>query len=78
MRKDTKALRRAALMPPLHLALPDQEFDIDKSEVINWLCSQPELRNALFTFCRNSGAIVFDKATGKWRGKDYGMVDHNA
>jgi hypothetical protein len=75
MKTETKALRRAALMPPLCHTLPGETFAWGKSEVAQWLVQQPELLDALFTFCNHGGAIVFDKASGKWRGKDYGSID---
>lgn len=58
-------------MPPLRHTLPGEEFSSAKSEVLDWLCSQPELRDALFQLCKYNGAIVFNKASGTWRGEHY-------
>jgi len=55
-------------MPELFHQLPDQPFDLAKSEVINWLCAQPPIRQALFDFCNQRGAIVFED--GRWHGAD--------
>lgn len=69
-KNNTKALRRARQMPRLRHALPDTEFVSANSEALNWLCSQPELRDAIFTLCNYKHAIVYDKADGTWRGAD--------
>lgn len=70
-RKESKALKCAASMPRLKHSNGDGEpFDTFKSEVINWMVEQPALRDAIFQFCNGSGAIVYDKASGEWRGKD--------
>src|SRR5262245_23518069 len=60
------ALKRAAQMPQLFHRLPDQDFDIMKSEVARWLSEQPEIRQAIFDWCSNKGAIVFKDR--RWRG----------
>jgi hypothetical protein len=63
------ALLRAAQMPPLRHKLPAQDFDIAKSEVVRWLCEQPEIRQHVFNWCNDKGAIVFKD--GLWHGVDY-------
>lgn len=63
------AVARAALMPPLLHTLPGQEFDVMRSQVVQWMCHQPELRQRLFDSLRNSGAIVF--RNGHWQGVHY-------
>ena len=48
------------------------EFDPTKSEVLLWLAeniSGVGLANQLFFHIRNSGVMVYDKATGKWHGR---------
>ena len=55
-------------MPALYHVLPGHPFCLAKSEVVNWLCEQPEIRDALFNFYRSRGAIVFENAC--WRGAD--------
>ena len=67
-RKHGKAWKCAAQMPPLHHQRPGHEFDLAKSEVVNWLCAQPVIRNALFDFYRFGGAIVF--RDGRWCGAE--------
>jgi hypothetical protein len=67
-RKRSKAWKCAAQMPALQHQLPDQVFDLAKSEVVNWLCAQSEIRQALFDFYRFEGAIVF--RDGRWHGAE--------
>ena len=45
-----------------------QPFDIAKSEVVQWLISQPEIQDWLFQRLNQSQAIVFDAATKTWSG----------
>jgi hypothetical protein len=68
--KASRALKRAAQMPALLHTLPDQQFDLTKSEVVRWLIEQPEIQQGLFDWCINRGAIVFDAATHQWKGCD--------
>ena len=74
-KKFNRALRRAAQMPPLALAQPDGTFDLKQSEVVRWFLDQPEIVNHFVDAARNAGAIVFDKESGKWRGRHYGEID---
>jgi hypothetical protein len=54
-------------MPPLpHFARTG--FDIMQSEVVDWLAAQPEVRQAVFNWCKNNGAITFDLTERRWRG----------
>ena len=45
-----------------------EEFDIMESEVADWLCSQPEIRQYIFDAAKETGAIVYNAETGTWRG----------
>jgi hypothetical protein len=75
MKKLTK-FDAAKTMPPLRHSLPGEAFDIDRSEVVEWLCRCPQIRQYVFDVARDprSGpAIVYDAETGSWRG-----VDHEA
>jgi hypothetical protein len=65
----TKGVLRAAHMPPLIHKFPDQDFDEIKSEVIDWLVAQSEIRSQIFNWARDKGAIVFKD--GKWQGALY-------
>jgi hypothetical protein len=55
--KRNSALRAASRMPPL-----------SRSAAIEWLCSQSELREQIFSWCRIEGAIQLDLQSGRWRG----------
>lgn len=57
-------------MPPLHHALPGEQFDISKSEVVQWLMSQPDIMQLVFNAVR-SKYITYDHETGTWRGINY-------
>lgn len=56
-------------MPELYHKLPDQEYDPEKSEVLQWIAKQPEL---MLWLMKNIGAyhnlIEYDKKTSKWHG----------
>jgi len=64
----TKALDAARHMPPLFHTLPGEEYSDAKSEVLNWLWSQPAVRDATFQFYKHNRAIVYETGSGKWRG----------
>lgn len=75
MRKKNEPLRlmlASKNMPPLYHSLPGQSFDIQKSEVIKWLISNPEVLQYLFDKVNKSGFIIYNPKTQKWQGKDYG------
>ena len=62
-----RALEYARQMPPLRHRVGD-EFDIMNSEVAEWLCSQPAVRQYLFDAAKELKVIVFDQETGTWSG----------
>ncbi len=68
VRKETHATRAVALMPSLYHTLPNEEFDITKSEVIKWLVIQPEVVNAMFNYYNDQGVIVYDQDSKQWKG----------
>lgn len=70
MKKRSKKFDCVANMPYLRHSVPGQPFDWSASEVGDWLCQQPALRQYLFDRCVVGGLIVFDKVTGMWRGKN--------
>jgi hypothetical protein len=65
--KITPPLKAAAKMPPLN-HWPNQDFDIMQSEVAEWLCQQPEIRQEVFNWCKLRGAITYDLHEKRWRG----------
>lgn len=62
----------AKTMPPLYHKLPNEDYDVNKSEVAKWLVNQPDIMNYIVNrikSCKNF--IVYDPSTGKWNGVDY-------
>jgi len=57
-------------MPPLKHTIPGRAFSWADSEVVDWLIKQQEVRQIVFEAVKGN-EIVFDPATGKWRGVDY-------
>jgi hypothetical protein len=55
--------RRMPLLSHFHVGRP---FDLAESDVIAWLCAQPEIQQELFNYVKRHGAIVYED--GKWRG----------
>jgi hypothetical protein len=57
-------------MPPGLNHWPDKPrpFTCAKSEVFQWLTSQPEILHYLLNKFKDAGAIEFDAETGTWRG----------
>ncbi len=72
-------LEQAKHMPPLYHVLPNEKFDIEKSEVAQWLIKQPLALSVVFNLVKNSSAknhaIKYNPKTGKWQGVDY--VEHD-
>ena len=70
-------------MPPLRHKLPDEPFDIMKSEVVDWIVAQPEIRQWIFDKVASTNKrgfvsagnmrclIAYNRATGTWQGSDY-------
>ena len=64
-------------MPPLHHRKPDKQYDIMESEVVDWIVSQPGVRQWLYdkitdkTGGRKIEFIHYDPDTRTWQGVDY-------
>lgn len=71
----SKYLEVAKKMPPLYHTLPGRQFDIQISEVAQWLIEQPEILNYIVNRIKGgrgqSPYIVYNSDTGKWQGVDY-------
>lgn len=63
-------LNKAKKMPPLRHKIGDV-FDIDSSDVVNWLISIPEVKCKIFDFAKDHGIIVYDERTKTWKGCEY-------
>ncbi len=76
-RNNEKHFACTRMMPPLKHSKDDGAFDITKSDVVDWLCQQPELMQFLFDSVRyavddrHNHFIVYDKELGMWRGADF-------
>ena len=74
MQKIPKRFEVAKKMPPLKHNTTGN-FNPQKSEVINWLISQPDILNYIFDAVRGNGhresPIIYNPDTGKWQGVDY-------
>lgn len=62
-------LNVARNMPRLRHKVGDR-FDINTSEVVKWLVSQPEIMDKIFIMANNHKVIVYDQNTSEWRGAD--------
>lgn len=69
-------LENAKKMPPLFHSLPNCEFDINDSEVVNWLMNQTETKRFVCERIMNRSKklkpIEYNQNTGKWQGVEYG------
>lgn len=63
----SKILEVAKFMPPLANSFQD----IRNSEVLKWLVQQPEVLNYIWNNIKNSGSVVYNPITGKWKGVSY-------
>lgn len=70
-RKKSKQLNVAKQMPRLRHRIPGEEYDNKKSEVINWIVSQPEIRQWLFDKLKSYGYIAYLKEPGQWVGIEH-------
>lgn len=61
----------AKRMPPLYHKHPDMEFDIRRARTLWWLVKQPEVLNHIWNIVKQSGAIKYVSAAGKWQGVDF-------
>lgn len=71
LKRKSRILDIARFMPPLRHSIPGQDFDIKKSEVMNWLMQSPIVWNYVWNNVKQSGALTYDPDTGKWQGTDY-------
>lgn len=64
-------------MPPLKHKLPNNEFDIMKSEVVDWMVQQPEIRQWLYDKVTDKSGgkkpefIFYNPEQETWQGVDY-------
>lgn len=75
-RPKNKRLECLKKMPPLAHSKKGKSFDIMKSDVVNWMVTQPEVRQWLFDKVtdktgRNPEFIKYNSDTHTWQGIDY-------
>lgn len=58
-------------MPPLHHKLPDETFDLEKSDVLNWIGKDKQAIGWVMRSAAKNGYISYDKTTGKWSGVEH-------
>lgn len=64
----TQFMDMLSKMPPLPHSVPDQPFDIEKSEALAWIMAQPGIKQWVWGRAMQSERIVFDKETRHWHG----------
>ena len=69
--KRSKKLTVGRKMPPMYHKFPNQEFDIKKSEAVQWLIEQPDILSFLWDQFKQSGDVIYDSESGVWTGVDY-------
>lgn len=48
-------------------------FDVNQSQVVEWITAQMDIKNWLFWRARSAGYIDYDRETGKWNGVPQGQ-----
>ena len=74
MKKASKNLDCVKNMPELKHKSENEEFNIEKSEVVKWIISQPAVQQYIFNRVTNNGKnklITYNKDKGTWVGVDY-------
>lgn len=70
-KKRSQKLNVARNLPPSFHRLPGKEYEVKKSEAINWLIQRPSILEFLWDQIKQSGDVAYDSSTGKWQGVDY-------
>lgn len=70
-KKRSKKIEVGKKLPPSYHTLPGEEFDIQKSEVVNWLIKQPEILSYIWDQFKQSGYVEYDPETSLWTGVDF-------
>ncbi|MBE5985127.1 MAG: hypothetical protein E7248_17735 [Paenibacillaceae bacterium] len=69
--KRSKLLNIAKKMPPLKHSIPEEEFNIQHSEVLKWLFQNPETWNYIWNNIKQAGVVKFNSETKTWQGVNY-------
>jgi hypothetical protein len=68
-KKPAAWITEARKMPPRQHTKPGEPFDAGQSDAIAWLIKHTSLASNIMGRLQRS--LVFDKASGTWRGIDY-------
>jgi hypothetical protein len=63
-----RAIKAARKMPVLDHYQPGRPFNISESDVVAWLCAQPEIQQQIFNWLKYEGALLY--LDGQWIGSD--------
>ncbi|WP_342419233.1 hypothetical protein [Paenibacillus sp. FSL H8-0168] len=69
--KRSGKLNIGRFMPPGYHKRPGEEYDVSKSEVVQWLIRQPSIQEYVWDQFKMSQDVFYNRATGKWQGVDY-------
>lgn len=62
-------------MPPLPFVYDgyedDNEFDFNKSKMMQWIVEQADVKRYLYNYIKQSGLIKYDSVLKLWHGVDY-------
>ncbi|HIT90585.1 MAG TPA: hypothetical protein IAC41_09230 [Candidatus Merdenecus merdavium] len=70
-KKRSKKLEVAKNLPPSYHKLPGQEYDVNKSEAVQWLIKQPPILEFVWDQLKQSDEITYNPETKKWQGANY-------
>jgi hypothetical protein len=65
------AVITARQMPLLHHYHQGRPFSIMESDAVDWLISQPEVRQHIWNVAKRDGSVVLDPESGQWHGVDW-------
>lgn len=64
----SKKLEVGKSMPPLYHKLPNKEYSVENSEVLQWISKQPDLLEWTFAQLKSAGYVEYNSETGVWSG----------
>ncbi len=71
----SKYMNCVSKMPPLRFVYDgyeeDEEFDFNKSPMMQWIIKQADVKRYLYNYINQTGLIKFDKDLKLWIGVDY-------
>lgn len=67
----SKKLSVGRFLPPSFHKLPNEDYDVRKSEVVKWLIERPSILEFVWDQFKQSNDVFYNSKTGKWQGVDY-------